>query len=84
MKEVLWPLAVATLEASNGSVPFRSTKIVVDDGVPTQFFTTCTVERSCLLVMVHVRVAPSSGGEVTGNGPPLYACGPWPQSMVAV
>ena len=84
MNDVLSPLAVAIVEASYGAEPLRSTKIVTDEGVPTQFFTTCTVERSCLLVMVHVRVAPFSDGDVTGNGPPLYACGPWPQSMVAV
>ncbi len=71
MKEVLWPLAVATLEASKGPARFRSTKIVVDDGVPTQFFTTCTVERSCLLVMVQLMTPPSTAGEVTGKGPPL-------------
>ncbi len=71
MKEVLSPLAVATVEASKEASPFRSTKIVVDDGAPTQFFTTCTVERSCLLVMVQVTVSPSVGGDVTANGPPV-------------
>ena len=80
---MLAPLTVATVEASNGAVPFASTKIVAEAAAPTHCLTTRTVERSWESVIVQVTVAPSVGGEVTGNGPPLYACGPLPQSIVA-
>ena len=37
-----------------------------------------------VFVIVQVRVAPAVAGEVTANGPPAYATGPAPQSIVAV
>ena len=77
------PSAVATVEASNGAAPSWSTKIVAEAGVPSQCFTTRTVENSWVFVIVQVSVAPSVAGAMTGNGPPVYGCGPWPQSIVA-
>ena len=72
MNCALAPVAVATVEASkDGPTPSWSTKIVVVDGVPTQFLTTRTVEVFCLLVIVQVMVPPSVAGEVTANGPPV-------------
>ncbi len=82
------PLAVATVEASNGTTPFWSTKIVAEEGAPTHCFTTRTVATggggTMMFVIVQVRVAPSVAGDVTENGPPAYGCGPCPQSIVAV
>ncbi len=71
VKEALWPLAVATVEASNGDEPFRSTKIVAEEGVPSHCLTTWTVERFWMLMIVQVTVAPSSAGDVTGCAPPV-------------
>ena len=79
---MLSPLAVATVEASNGATPSWSTKIVAEEGAPDHCFTTRTVENSWVFVTTHVSVAPALGA-VTGKGPPPYGCPPWPQSIVA-
>ena len=64
---------MATVEASNGAVPFWSTKIVADEAGPDHSLTTRTVENSCVFVIVQVSVVPAAGA-VTANGPPVYGC----------
>ena len=82
MNEALSPLAVATVDASNGAAPFASTKIVAVDGVPDQFLITRTVDRCWVFVIVQLMVAPSTAGEVTGNGPPAYGCSAAPPHWI--
>ena len=68
-------MAVATVDASKGATPSRSTKIVAELGAPTHCFTTRTVETggggTMMFVIVQVRVAPPTAGDVTANGPPV-------------
>ncbi len=48
----------------------ESTKIVAVLDRPAQFLSRRTVACG-VLMMVQVNVAPSTAGEVTGNGPPV-------------
>ncbi len=82
---MLSPLAVAVVEASYGVVPSRSTKISADEVAPIHCLTVRTNESCCVFVIVQVTTPRCCAGDVTGNGPPLYAWRPCssPHEIVA-